>query len=100
MTKLKNSTEQAANTARPNEQAVFDYMQEQAENLLDFCARNGVTLENPGFFVNPEIGYVYIAATRKGNNYEKGYILSKSKFQKGGWSRGIDFIKLGETDGE
>ena len=83
---------------RPNEQAVFDYMQEQAENLLDFCVRNGVTLENPGYFVDPESGYVYIAATRKGDNYEKGYILSKSKFRNGGWSKGIDFIKLGEKD--
>lgn len=97
MTKLKDSTKPEI---RPNEQAVLDYMQEQAENLLDFCVRNGVTLENPGYFVDPESGYVYIAATRRGDNYEKGYILSKSKYPKGGWSKGVNFIKLGENDGK
>ena len=85
---------------RPNEQAVFDYMQEQAENLLDFCIRNGVVLENPGFFVAPECGYVYIAATRKGGNGKADYILSKNKNHSGKWDEEVAVLKVGDKNGK
>lgn len=79
---------------RPNEQAVFDYMQEQAENLLDFCIRNGVVLKNPGFFVAPECGYVHIAATRNDGNGKADYVLVKNKHHSGKWDKDVSFVKV------
>lgn len=72
------------------EKALFDYMQEQANNLLDYCERNGIKAENPGFFVDPSTGYANISARVKEDG--KRHILNKSKGHNkfgGAWETGI-----------
>lgn len=72
------------------EKALFDYMQEQANNLLDYCERNGIKAENPGFFVDPSTGYANISARVKEDG--KRHILNKSKGHNkfgGAWDTGI-----------
>ena len=72
------------------EKALFDYMQEQANNLLDYCERNGIKAENPGFFVDPSTGYANISARVKEDG--KRHILNKSKVHNkfgGAWETEI-----------
>lgn len=72
------------------EQMLFDYMQEQANNLLDFCERNGIHAENPGYFADPETGYSQISATVIGDKVD--YILTRNKHHNihgGKWDKGV-----------
>lgn len=77
---------------------VFDYMQEQANNLLAYCVTNGIDLENLGFFVDPDTGYAYISAgaTEKDGSYLLCRSKSHNKFG-GAWNTDISVIK---TNGE
>ena len=75
---------------------VFDYMQEQANNLLDYCIKNEIDLENIGFFVDSETGYAYLSAGVSRDNGR--YILSRSKQNNehgGEWNTGIAVLQVG-----
>lgn len=81
------------------EKALFDYMQEQANNLLDYCERNGIKAENPGFFVDPSTGYANISASVKKDG--KRRILNKNKGHNkfdGTWETGITICTYGEGE--
>lgn len=77
------------------EKALFDYMQEQANNLLDYCERNKINISNPGFFVDPASGYAHIAASTEGNERYMIYTRNKSQNLSGGnWEKGISVLVI------
>lgn len=83
------------------ERMLFDYMQEQANNLLDFCERNGISVENPGYFVDPETGYSNISATVIGD--KEDYILCRDKHHNihgGKWDEGVSVNAVKKERGE
>ena len=70
---------------------LFDYMQEQANNLFDYCEKNGIDLENPGFFIDPTTGYAHISASTKKEG--RNVILTRDKHHNehgGKWDEGVE----------
>lgn len=78
------------------ERLLFDYMQEQANNLFDYCERNGIAVSYPGFFINPDTGYAYVSADAKDEGNTVILSRSKSHYVHGGeWDSGIKTTVLG-----
>lgn len=70
--------------ASGKERLLFDYMQEQANNLFDYCERNYIELNNIGFVIDPATGFAYISASVDEDENTRIFSRTKHHSEYGG----------------